>query len=177
MDSMRELQQRGRTRFIGASGQLPELIPAARSKAFDVILTYNTFNLLMQDAQEELFPLARQMNTGVILGGAFYQGLLTGNPEVVLKRKEEFFEADDPAFCRTQELISRTERLVDLVGGDARALRQLAIRFTLSDPSVSVVVSGAKTPQEVEENVAASEIGPLTQAEMRDVMAVVERSS
>ena len=177
IEPLRELQKQGKTRFIGVSGQLPELIPATKSGAFDVILTYNTFNLLIQDAQQELFPIARENNVGVILGGAFHQGLLTGNPDFVLERKEEFFEKKDPAYYRTQELMSRVERLMEFVGGDARALRQLAIRFTLSDPVVSVVVSGAKTPQEVEDNVAASELGPLTEAEMESVMAVVNSDS
>ena len=174
VEVMRELQQNGTVRFIGVSGQLPELVPAVKSGAFDVVLTYNSFNLLIQDAQRELFPLAREMNVGVILGGAFYQGLLTGNPEFVLKKKEQFFETTDPAYYETQELVARVERLTDFVGGDAGALRRLALRFALTDPAVSVVVSGMGDTEEVKENEAAAEPGPLTDAEIEEVMNVVK---
>ena len=172
LDAMHELQQANLVGLIGASGQLPELVPAVQSGVFDVVLTYNSFNLLVQDAKEILFPLARQMGTGVILGGAFYQGLLTGNPEIVLKRKEEFFEPSDPAYYQTRELVARVERLTTFVDNDAASLRRLALRFALSEPAVSVLVTGMSRPQEAVENAAAAELDPMTEAEIETVMAV-----
>jgi aryl-alcohol dehydrogenase-like predicted oxidoreductase len=169
------LKKLGKVRFIGTSGQLPELIPAAKSWVFDVILTYNTFNLLVQDANDELFPLARKKNIGIILGGALYQGLLTGNPEFVLKKKEDFYEKEDPAYYRTEELMARLNRLMKYVKGDASALRQLAFRFALSEPVVSVVVTAMRSVEEVEENVAASDKGPLTQDETNEIMVVLNK--
>lgn len=174
IDCMRELVQRGWVRFIGTSGQLPELVAAVDSGVFDVVLTYNTFNLLIQDAQRELFQLALANDVGVILGGVFCQGLLAGNPEFALARKGEFFESDDPAYYRTEELLRKLDRLTDFVGGDARELRRLALRFALSEPAVSTVIIGMKTPEEVEDNVAAAECGPLSDTEMAEVMAVVD---
>lgn len=175
IDALCELKEQGKCRFIGASGQLPELIPAADSGVFDVMLTYNTFNLLVQDAGNKLFPLAREKNIGIILGGVLYQGLLTGNPDFVLKRKGEFYEKDDPASCQTQKLVAEVERLAEYVNGDARALRQLAFRFALSAPAVSVIVSAMKSIEEVEENVVASDLGALTQNELRQVMEVINK--
>jgi predicted aldo/keto reductase-like oxidoreductase len=40
-------------------------------------------------------------------------------------------------------------------------LAELGLRFVLSNPDISTVLMGARSPQEVEQNVAAAERGPL----------------
>lgn len=175
VDTLKELKQQGKIGFFGASGQLPELVLAAKSGEFDVLLTYNTFNLLIQDAQKELFPLAREKGIGIILGGAFYQGLLTGDPEFVLERKDKFFEKNDPAFYETQKMVRQVERLMEYVGHDRRAMQNLALRFALSDPAVSVVVSGISLPEEAQANAAACESGPLPEVEIKEIKKLLNQ--
>lgn len=46
-----------------------------------------------------------------------------------------------------------------------RTLAQAALRFALDNPAVSVVIAGAKTEAEVQENRAASGLPTLTAAE------------
>ncbi len=170
VEALQELKTRGKIRFFGVSGQLRELICAAKTDVFDVLLTYNSYNLLVRDAAEELLPIARRRNLGVILGGAYYQGLLTGDPEAAaLKCKEEFFETNDPALHRTEEIMRCVARLRQFAGGSAADLRRLAMRFCLSQDAVSVVVTGIRSPREVEENVAAVEAGALDESEQTQV--------
>jgi len=52
-------------------------------------------------------------------------------------------------------------------------LRRLALRFSLSDPAVSLVIVGMRLKEEVNENVAAADLGPLSAAELAEVTAVV----
>ena len=173
--SFQELKARGKIRFFGVSGQLRELICAAKTDVFDVLLTYNSYNLLVRDAAEELLPIARRQNLGVILGGAYYQGLLTGDPEAAaLKCKEEFFETNDPALRRTEEIMRCVARLRQFAGGSATDLRRLAMRFCLSQEAVSVVVTGIRSPGEVEENVAAVEAGALDESEQNQVARLLK---
>ena len=169
VDTLRELKAAGKIRFFGASGQLPELVPAARTGAFDVILTYNTYNLLVADAFAELFPAARAMDLGVILGGAFYQGLLTGNRDFVVRNRDIWFEKEDPGHAHTEQMLARVRRLLEFVNGDGRALRSLATRFALTAPEVSTVVAGMKSVQELEENASACEQGPIADKERADL--------
>ncbi|NIA07898.1 MAG: hypothetical protein GWP14_09765 [Actinobacteria bacterium] len=173
VDALRELRQAGKIGFFGASGQLPELIPAIKTDVFDVILTYNTYNLLLSDAADELFPLARKKNVGIILGGVYYQGLLTGNTDFFVRNRKFFYEDNDPASTHTQEIIARIERLMALVGGDARRLRQLAVRFAMSEPTISTIVLGMKSIQEVQENVEAANKGPLTAEELEELRKIM----
>ena len=58
-------------------------------------------------------------------------------------------------------VLSRLGKLNALVDADLAALRQLAIRFALSESRVSVAVLGMKNGAEVIENLAASQAGAL----------------
>ena len=165
IEAMKGLRRDGKTRFIGVSGQLPELVPAVAGGEMDVALTYNSFNLLIREAEHSLLPLADEHKVGLVLGGPFYQGLLSGIAERVVVEKERWFESTDPGLHQTDELLERMEALLEMVSGDARALRRLALRFALSDPRISVVVSGMSRRHEVEENAAAVEAGPLSASE------------
>lgn len=169
LDAMKGLQREGKVSFIGVSGQLSALVPAVASGEFDVALTYNSYNLLIREAEEALLPLAEERNVGVVLGGAFYQGLLTGLGDRLVPEKGRWFEKEDPGLHQTDTLVKRVRALRKMVGGDARALTRLALRFALSDPRVSVVVSGMSRPEEVEENAAAVEAGPLSETERTQI--------
>ena len=172
VDAMRALQREGRVRFIGVSGFVNELAHAVKTGEFDVALTYNSFNLLVQEAQTELLPAAREGDVGVLLGGALYQGLLAGLTDFLLARKAAFFEKCDPAYHHTEELVARAERLLAHFSNDARALRQAAIRFSLSDPAVSAILSAMFRVEHVEENCAASDAEALTQEEIATLLSV-----
>ena len=58
---------------------------------------------------------------------------------------------------------------------DGRTLAQAALRFLLAHPEVSVAIPGAKTPAQVEENLAASDAPPLTDDELARVRSLFER--
>jgi len=49
-----------------------------------------------------------------------------------------------------------------------RTRTQAALRFVLAFPGTSVAIPGAKTVEQVEENVAAADAPPLTEDEIRE---------
>lgn len=175
LDAIRRLREEGKVRFIGISGQLAELVPAVASGEFDVALTYNSFNLLVREADDRLLPLAAELNVGLILGGPFYQGLLSGIAERLAPEKQRWFERQDPGLHQTEDLLLRVRALLEMVGGDARELRRLALRFALSDPRISVAISGMSRPEEVAENAAAVDAGPFSASERRQVDQTLAR--
>ena len=69
---------------------------------------------------------------------------------------------------RLAETTARVDALRFLETPD-RTLAQAAIAFCLSQPAVSTVISGAKTPAQVEENAAASDRAPLSDDELRQI--------
>ncbi len=162
VDGFRQLQREGRVRFIGVSGRVDEVTAAMKTGEFDVVLSFNRFNLLDWSAESELLPTAKTHNVGVTMGGVFYQGFLSLELSVIEARatKGMFWDWDLTEEQRNR-VLSRLGKLNALVDADLAALRQLAIRFALSDQRISVAVLGMKTVAEVTENLAAAEAGGL----------------
>jgi aryl-alcohol dehydrogenase-like predicted oxidoreductase len=52
-------------------------------------------------------------------------------------------------------------------------LTQLALRFSVSHPAVSVSIPGAKTPSQLRENLRAALLPPLTPAELAAIDRIV----
>ncbi len=55
-------------------------------------------------------------------------------------------------------------------------LAELGLRFVLSNPHISCVLTGSRSPEEVEQNVAAAQKGPLTPeilARLNEIAAMV----
>ena len=80
-----ELKRRGLIRHLGVSGRVKEVLEAIKTGYFDVLLTFNRFNLLDQEALDELIPYAVEQDIGVVIGGVFYQGFLSSPLETALK--------------------------------------------------------------------------------------------
>ena len=162
VDGFRQLQREGRVRFIGVSGRLAEVAAAVRTGEFDVVLSFNRFNLLDWSAEEELLPVAGAQNVGVTVGGVFYQGFLSLPLELVLQRVENgLLWGWDWTDTQRAHVLNRLEKLREWVGDDLVALRRLAVQFVLSDPRISVAVVGMKNATEATENLSAAEAGSL----------------
>ena len=167
VEALERLKEAGKIRFRGVSGMLPELTAAVHTGLFDAALTYNTHNLLVRDAEGEFLPLAAEQNLGVLLGGVFHGGLLSGDAACQsLTAIERFYERGDPGLHETARILEGARGLQEFAGGSASDLRRLGIRFALSNPAVSSIVSGIRSIAEIEENVSAASQGPLSDDEL-----------
>ena len=174
VESLEGLKAAGKIRFFGVSGMLPQLTEAARSDLFAVALTYTTYNLMVRDAGEEFLPVAIEKNLGVLLGGVFHGGLLSGDANCQsLKAVERFYEVGDPGLHETERIVECAQRLQAFAGGTGPDLRRMGIRFALSNPGVSTIVSGIRSITEIEENAAAVDAGPLTEGEQSGLAQAV----
>jgi len=122
------------------------------------------FSLLRQEWIDELFDEARRANVGIIAREPLGNGFLAG-----AIRPEARFPAGDirhhwpPAMVAARSLAA--ERL-SFLARDGRTLAQAALRFALAFPAVSVAIPGAKTPDQVTENLGAASAAPLTPEEI-----------
>ena len=147
-----ELKSEGLIKFTGIGGiSAYKLAHVARSNAFDVVLTAFNYSLLWREAAHEILPAAVENNMGVVIGSPLQQGALAcrhddkvNDPRALSKPRREQFRA-----------------LYDLCDDLKLSLPELGLRFVLSNDAVSTTLMGPKNQQEVEENVAAVEKGPL----------------
>jgi aryl-alcohol dehydrogenase-like predicted oxidoreductase len=56
-------------------------------------------------------------------------------------------------------MVARVQRIAEVVADYGRPLAEVAIRFCVSNPDVSVTIPGIRTPEQARANAAAG--GPL----------------
>jgi aryl-alcohol dehydrogenase-like predicted oxidoreductase len=166
------LKREGKIRFFGISvndHQPESVMDVIRTGLVDTIqVIYNIFD---QSPEDALLGLCEEMNIGVIARCPFDEGSLTGSirPDTVFPKddfRNEYFRGK-----RKQQVSERVEQLRPVVGPHTASLPDAALRFCLSHPAVSSVIPGMRTARHLEENCAASELGPLPAALLQQLKA------
>ena len=163
-ETLDELKKEGKIRYGGVSiGPAEDGLKLLGCGCGEVIEV--AYNILQRDAEGELFSGCQEEKVGVIVREPLCSGFLTGkfSPEVT-------FPPNDVRSSLPRETIegrvTKVERLQGLFAERSGSLTQLALQFCLSSQAVSVVIPGAKTPEQLRENASASELGPLTGEEL-----------
>jgi len=153
LDVLQEAKDRGQCRFVGITGNTAEeTARVLRYVEVDAFLVAFQYNLIWRDAHTKAFPIAREKEVAIILGGVFQNGQLAKvYPELLAS----------PPQWMTPQLRECFERLYALQSDCGLPLIELAIRYVLSDPTPATILVGAATPAELEESVAAAHAGPL----------------
>jgi len=114
------------------------------------------YNILHQDPEEQLFPLAQQEHIGIIARVPLERGVLSGR----FTSTAEFAQRDwrrgvfpDEALTQANAAV---EKLQFLVKEGVPNLAQAALRFVLCHPAVSTMIPGIRTVKQAEDNAAAS---------------------
>jgi aryl-alcohol dehydrogenase-like predicted oxidoreductase len=162
--AIEDLKRAGKVRYFGISindHQPDSALEACRTGLIDTVqVIYNIFD---QTPEQNLFPLARELNIGVLVRCPFDEGALTGTitPNTVFDPAEfrSFYFREN----RKQLVFERVSRLkADLESaGLSEALAVTALRFCLSHPAVSTVIPGMRSVRNVEQNWFVQEKGAL----------------
>ena len=150
---MRDLKGSGKIRSWGVSISpvdtsdrvVEEGLRAMEGGAEAIQLVYN---ILQQKEGDALFPVAIEKGVGMIARVPLASGWLTGKYDA-----KTVFPADDLRSLRyTPERVKETAARVaklDFLLDEADSMVETALRFVLSNPAVSTVIPGAKTPAQL----------------------------
>ncbi len=153
LEVLDELKQKGIIRFTGLGGTTAyEMAPLIESNQFDVVLTAFNYSLLWREAEHEVLPAAVRNQYGIIIGSPLQQGALARRFEAEMAKKPTWLSK--PRRDQFRILYQYLDEL-------SMPLPELALRFVISNPQISTTLMGARSVQEVEQNVAAVEKGPL----------------
>lgn len=151
-----DLVKEGKARFIGVSNVSVAQLEKLKNihKPASAQLPYSLVN---RGIEKEILPYCAKENIGVIVYGVLEKGLLTGefSKERIEKLPMDDHRKRDPAFLEP-ELSKNLEAAGNL---KAEALKtglnpaELAITEVLKNPSVCAAIIGARSPEQVEENV------------------------
>lgn len=124
------------------------------------------YDLLDPSAEDALLPLAREKNIGIMIRTPLARGLLSGK-----FRSGEAIPAEQqwrrPTGDRLQLRLARVDQLRFLVR-DGQTLAQAALRWLLAQDGVHCVIPGARTVEQLEDNIQAVN-GDITAEELAKV--------
>lgn len=119
-----------------------------------------TMNFAERETEETVLPPALEHGVGTIIRVPLGSGILSGK----YTADSQFPENDRRNASRPEvkkQMDSRmayAEQLRELAQADGISMVHAALGWLLSHPAVSVVIPGAKTPAQAEDNAAASEV-------------------
>jgi aryl-alcohol dehydrogenase-like predicted oxidoreductase len=162
VEEVDELRSSGKIRFFGISindHQPANGLRLIERGAIDTVqVIYNVFD---QSPEDELFPACREHDVGVIARVPLDEGGLTGRIDAGTEFEGDDFRAHYFRGDRKREVHERATAIASDLGIEASNLAEAALRFILSEPTVSTVIPGMRSLRNVERNVAASDAGPL----------------
>ncbi|MFB9862194.1 aldo/keto reductase [Rufibacter immobilis] len=178
------LKEQGKIRNLGVSVELVE--EALMAMKYPNVATVQViFNMFRLKPNEQLFPVAKENNVGLIVRVPLASGLLTGK----MSHQTTFNSEDHRAFNRNGEAFDKGETFsgvdFDLGLEAVEELKRLfpgqeplaawALRWVLMFPEVSTVIPGASRPDQVASNLQAAALPALTSEQMEGVRAVYDR--
>jgi aryl-alcohol dehydrogenase-like predicted oxidoreductase len=133
-------------------------IKAIRTGLVDVVqVIYNIFD---QAPEDELLPVCRELNIGVIARVPLDEGSLGGKMTAETRFPESDWRAKYFGPENLANTIPRVEKLREIVPSEMR-LPEMALRFILSNPDVSTTIIGMRKPEHVRQNIETSDAGGL----------------
>ena len=155
--AVEKLKKEGKIRFMGVSVNRWEpdnVLDTLRTGLIDTVqVIYNIFD---QAPEDNLFPLCRKLNIGVIARVPFDEGSLTG-----MLTKQTTFPKDDwrSTYFVPENLNSSVEHADALrpLIPQGMTMAEMALRFILGSDDVHTIIPGMRKLKNVEANLRASD--------------------
>lgn len=169
---LEELKKEGKIRYYGISihntAEGLAVLDGGKADAIQVI-----FNIMDQRPMPELLPRAEDKKIGIIAREPLNCGVLTGKYDLASR----FPKGDHRRRWDGEKLSLDAKRLAEIknvIKNTSAGLVQAALEFVLSEPAVSVVIPGAKTPEHVADHIRAVENPRLEPAHLEALRALGE---
>ncbi len=179
-----DLVKQGKIRHYGVS--VERIVEAEKAIQFpNVQSVMIIFNIFRQRPADSFFEEARRRKVGIIVRVPLASGMLTGK----MTRTTTFARDDHRTFNRQGQAFDKGETFsgVDFETGlkaveelrplvpAGETMAQMALRWILMFDAVTCAVPGAKRPSQLEDNIRAADLPPLTDATMEKIRAVYDR--
>jgi aryl-alcohol dehydrogenase-like predicted oxidoreductase len=150
VETLRELRNEGKVRFIGMSGILPNLPDHIAMNVFDAFqIPYSA----VQRDHEDLITDAADRGAGTLIRG----GAARGAPSE--EKNWRVGPLTQPAGLGQRNWAAAG--IEDLLDGSGMSPMEFTLRFTLSHPALSTTIVGTANPDHLQGNIAIAEKGPL----------------
>ncbi len=147
LEALREIRDQGLATFIGLTGSDLVLMRdiLKESDDFVSVITFCQYDLLVQEAKEVLVPTAAERDVAVIAASPLHGGLL-GSKRDHWRQQGRF-----------ADLFERQEQVEELLQERDLDPVDAGLRYLLTDPRVSIILSGVDSVGELERSAAVSD--------------------
>jgi aryl-alcohol dehydrogenase-like predicted oxidoreductase len=167
IEGFQKLKAQGKVRAYGVSTSDFEYLKEFNANGGCSALQID-YSILNRTPEADIFPYCLEHNIGVIVRGPLAMGILTGKfnrdtkfgPDDWRRRWQE-----NPDERGTYHLdLAKVDQLKEMFPD--RTLAQVSLQFAMAHPAVSTVIPGAKNIRQLNENLAAALLPPLTESEL-----------
>jgi aryl-alcohol dehydrogenase-like predicted oxidoreductase len=163
MRALDDLVREGKVRYIGFSDtpawKCAEAQMLARFRGFAPLVALQIeYSLLERTVEGELIPMARELGLGVLPWSPLKSGVLSGK----YSREKHGEHRPNRGARATGALGDKTYDLLDVMARIARDLdtttARVALAWVAARPGVTSTIIGARTLQQLDDNLAASDV-------------------
>ncbi len=168
LETMDSLIKQGKVRYLAssnyASWEVVQMLWLAKERGWAApYISQPMYNLLARGIEQEYLAMCKEFGVSTIVYNPLAGGLLTG------KHKQETFTPgtrfDNNKLYQNRywhdQYFKAVERLREIAQQAGRSLVSLALNWLLHHTTSDVVILGASSLAQLNENLAASEDGPL----------------
>jgi aryl-alcohol dehydrogenase-like predicted oxidoreductase len=168
LSALNDLVRAGKVRYVGVSNftawQLVKALGVSERRGFERFVSLQPqYSLVERNIERELLPACRAEGVGVLPWGPLGGGFLSGKyrrgerpPESsrIAGVPDEFEEA------WARRAVERNWRTLDVVGeiseATGKSYPQIALNWLLQQEAVTAPIIGARTPEQLEDNLGAT---------------------
>ncbi len=143
MPAIEKIKASGKARFIGITG-LPVryLAEIARQVELDTVLSWAHYNLLQDEINDELVPLSKEKNFGLMNAAPLLQRVLS--------------DAALPEWHNApKEMLAVQPALLEICKKYGIRLSDVAMRYAMDHPAITTTIVGMNHLSNIQQNVAA----------------------
>jgi aryl-alcohol dehydrogenase-like predicted oxidoreductase len=160
------LVQAGKVRYVGASNYAGwQLIKALgiseRSGLARFVSQQIYYSLQSRDAESELVPVSIDQGLGILVWSPIAGGLLSGKYRRGVEApagSRHLGDWDEPPVHDENKLYDTIELLVEIGAAHGVSAAQVALAYLLAKPAVTSLIVGARTEEQLADNLASAEL-------------------
>jgi voltage-dependent potassium channel beta subunit len=178
-----DLVTQGKVLYVGVSEwtatQMAQALAVADKYLLDrIIVNQPIYNLFNRYIEKEVIPLGEKQGIGQVVFSPLAQGLLTGKYKSISDIPQDSRAAKLDNFRKnslTEENIAKVKLLEEVAADLHISIGHLSLAWILRQPNVASALVGASRPEQVEENVKASDIA-LSADVLERVEAIIKKA-
>jgi aryl-alcohol dehydrogenase-like predicted oxidoreductase len=166
LEALDLLVQTGKVRYVGASNyagwQLMKALGTAERTGLPRFVSEQIYySLQARDAEYELIPAAVDQGLGVLVWSPLAGGLLSGKyrrDQRPSAGSRQLTDWNEPPVYDQERLYDTVEVLLAIGAGRGVSAAQVALAYLIGKPAVTSVVVGARTTEQLTDNLAAADL-------------------